>query len=79
MPRSSRVPASYLLGTSGCAFLTFRGIGFAGPILCDKMLEYMIQRLDGISLGTVVIKSNDIFYAITRPYVSHSFINRVFA
>lgn len=59
--------------------MTFCLLSFAGPILCKKMLECMVQWFDGVVFATAAIPSDDMFYVYTRPYGSHSVFNYVFA
>lgn len=63
-----------LLGTSGCAPLTFHRFCFARPIVCDKMLGPIVRWLGGVVVDIVVVPSNDILYVVARTDMIYYFI-----
>lgn len=52
---------------------------YPGPVLCGKMLGYMVRGFKGVVFSTEVTPSNDAFYVVARFYVSQDFSSRVIA
>lgn len=60
-------------------FLSARRSCPTGLVSCEKILRRLVYRLNYVVFGTVDVTTNNTVDVVTRPYLSHDFIDCVLA